>query len=824
MCGKADILTIGLPKIGEYKYIVKRLHLIANAHIDPVWQWDWQEGALIALSSFRSAVELAKDFDYIFCHNEVLLYEYAEQYAPELFNEIKNLVKSGKWHIMGGWYLQPDCNMPSGESFVRQIKTGHEYFKKKFGIVPTTAINFDPFGHTRGLVQIIKKCGQDSYLITRPNKKQCIVDDECFIWRGYDGSEIKVARCFTYRTALGDAAMSIKKDIEENKNRDVWFSLWGVGNHGGGPSRKDLMDIENLKKESNFEIIHSTPETFFSEIGAKVVFDRSLQHCNPGCYVSMAQLKKHHIALENALYSTEKILSIAAINGFMIYPDSELKEAERDLLEAEFHDVLPGTSIKAGENAGIRILEHGKRICEKLFAKAFFSLTIGKEKAQVGEYPIFVFNPHPRKINAIVECEFTLSDQNFSDKVSHVSVYDGKKLLRSQVIKEASCLNCDWRKRILFDAELEPMLVKRFSVYVDFVKPASIEKTMGQINVKTDDMQVTIGDNGLITSYKVKGKEYLSAAAFAPYIYDDNADPWAMDDSQAKQLGYNPKPISQIKKSEGIFAHANKVSIIEDGDILTAVQACFETKDVKMRLVYRIFKTGYNVDVHADVFFNAADKILKLHIPTVFFDGNYEGQTAFGTEKLNTDGREVVAQRFVSTGNDDMRLAIINDCIYGSSFKDGTVMLSLLRGAGYCVHPMPEKPLFSDFMYVDRIDQGERNFDFRMTVANRDELENMAAEFNQKPYALNVFPCEHSFGNTIKTSLYIENPNIALSAFKKQNGGNGFIVRLFNNSDKKTLSNIKIGTENQSAIFGKYEVKTFLFEDGKLTEQAAMII
>ncbi|MBP5466864.1 MAG: alpha-mannosidase [Clostridia bacterium] len=803
---------------------MKKLHLIANAHIDPIWQWDWQEGAAIALSTFRSAVELAKEYDYVFCHNEVLLYEYAEQYAPDLFDEIKKLVKVGKWHIMGGWYIQPDCNMPCGESFVRQIKRGQEYFKKKFGVVPSTAINFDPFGHTRGLVQIIKKCGQDSYLITRPNKKQCAVDDECFMWRGYDGSEIRVARSFTYRTALGDAAASIKKDIEENKNRDVWFSLWGVGNHGGGPSRKDLTDIENLKKESNFEIIHSTPETFFSEIDPNVIFDKSLQHCNPGCYVSMSLLKKHHITLENALYSTEKILSIAALNGFLIYPESELKEAERDLLEAEFHDVLPGTSIKAGENAGIRILEHGERICEKLFTKAFFSLTIGEEKAKDGEYPVFVFNPHPHKVNSFVECEFTLADQNFSDKRSHIYVYDGNKLLTSQVLKEKSSLNCDWRKRIVFFAELEPLAVKRFSVYVDFVDYKEPEKVVGAVCVKTDEMQVTIGENGLITSYKIKDKEYLSAPAFAPYMYDDNADPWGMDDSQIKQLGDNPEAVCQIEKSEGIFAKAEKVSVIEEGDVFTAVQACFAAKDVKLRLVYRIFKKGYNIDVHADVFFNASDKILKLHIPTVFKNGTYEGQTAFGTENLNTDGREVVAQRFVSTGNYDTRLAIINDCIYGSSFKDGTIMLSLLRGAGYCVHPMPDKPLFSDFMYVDRIDQGERNFDFRMTVANRDELENMAAEFNQKPYALNVFPCEHSFGNTIKTSLYIENPNIALSAFKKQNGGNGFIIRLFNNSDKKTLSNIKIGTENQSAIFGKYEVKTFLFEDGKLTEQADMVI
>lgn len=127
---------------------MKELHLICNAHLDPIWQWEWEEGAAAAISTFRSAADLAEEFDYIFCHNEVTLYKYIEEYAPTLFDRIKELVRKGKWHIMGGWYLQPDCNMPSGESFVRQIKMGQKYFYEKFGVKPTTAINFDSFGHS----------------------------------------------------------------------------------------------------------------------------------------------------------------------------------------------------------------------------------------------------------------------------------------------------------------------------------------------------------------------------------------------------------------------------------------------------------------------------------------------------------------------------------------------------------------------------------------------------------------------------------------------------------------------------------------------------
>ena len=173
----------------------KKVHLICNAHLDPIWQWDWQEGASAAISTFQAAANLAEEFDYVFCHNEVVLYQYIEQYAPQLFRKIQELVKAGKWHIIGGWFLQPDCTMPSGESFVRQIMVGKHYFKEKFGVEPTTAINFDSFGHAQGLVQMLAKCGYKNYVNIRPGRGNYDFDNEDFLWRGYDGeSEILVHR------------------------------------------------------------------------------------------------------------------------------------------------------------------------------------------------------------------------------------------------------------------------------------------------------------------------------------------------------------------------------------------------------------------------------------------------------------------------------------------------------------------------------------------------------------------------------------------------------------------------------------------------------
>ena len=141
-------------------YIMEKMFLICNAHIDPVWQWEWEEGVGAALSTFRIAAKFCEQYDaLVFNHNEALLYKWIEEYEPELFSKITELVKAGRWQIMGGWFLQPDCNMPSGESILRQIGEGRRYFKEKFGKMPRIAINFDPFGHTKGLVQIMAKSG-----------------------------------------------------------------------------------------------------------------------------------------------------------------------------------------------------------------------------------------------------------------------------------------------------------------------------------------------------------------------------------------------------------------------------------------------------------------------------------------------------------------------------------------------------------------------------------------------------------------------------------------------------------------------------------------
>lgn len=810
-------------KRGDFTMQKQRVHLICNAHIDPIWQWDWQEGASAVLSTFRSAVNLADKYDYIFCHNEVTAYKYVEDYAPDLFKRIQQLVKEGKWRIIGGWYLQPDDNMPMGESFVRQIQMGFDYFREKFGVTPTTAFNVDAFGHTRGLVQILKKCGQDSLIVCRPHTDEIDIEENIFIWKGFDDSEIKVYRSPDgYNSPLGTTAEAIKTKLECRGKEPITCVMWGVGNHGGGPSDKDLADIaELIKDDSKYEMFHSTPEAFFAELHPTYTVDKSLYISMPGCYTSSICVKQKHLELENELYLAEIMSSIASAKGLLTYPKEKLYSCFEDLLNGEFHDVLPGSSIKAGEDNGLMLFQHGMLDATRIKTSAFFALCQEQPAAKEGEYPIVVFNPHPYEIKDNVECEFMLADQNWSTTdVSRIIVKDGDELIPYQVIKEESNLNLDWRKRIIFEATLPPMSMKRYSVYTETVPVAKPQMTDSVIFDNGHKYVEIDKHTGLLRSYRIDDKEYVKNG-FSLVAFDDNPDPWAMGKFQLERVGTNGQPFVLSENPSGVFEGMKSVQVIEDGDIYLGVEAFFEKDNSKARVEYRIYKNNDDVDVNVTLFFNDINKIVKLAIPVVNA-GKVIGQTAFGTEELFDDGREIISHRFTAVQSDEKFVSVFDKSRYGGHFEDNTLYLSLVRGTTYCAHPIEERPLIPDDRFTRKMDQSEHNYYFRLSACDEIELESKAALFNRKPYAVNVFP----LGEKVESSNFnveVSNKYITLVTMKKSDKKDGYLLRLFNNYKEAQDTAISVGNNTKTVTFGKYEVKTFLY-DGNLTELDTMEI
>lgn len=798
----------------------KKLHLICNAHIDPIWQWNYDEGMASTIATFKSALELLEEYDFVFCHNESILYEYVEKHAPQLFARIKEKIAEGKWKIMGGWYLQPDCTMVSGEGLVRQIQAGRKYFREKFSTEPTTALNLDSFGHTKGLVQILEKTGFESYLFTRPHKAFLSLPEEQFIWRGFNGSKVKAVRVQEYSSLMGETLRMLKERVDFTQNY-VQVFLWGVGNHGGGPSRKDLDDLAAYAEEIDFEMVHSYPEKFFSEIKPTKEFSNSLTPVMVGGYSSMYDVKKLYRRLENELFMTEQLATNASQSGF-IYPTQRFAEAERVMLLAQFHDVLPGTIIQQAKEDAIGEIYKGLRILADIRTDAFMHMIINDAVAQEGEYPIFVYNYLPYAIKQTIEVEFLLANQNWEDDryITNVEVYDGEILLKSQMLKENSNINLDWRKKVVFTCELQPTQINRFTI-----KTRLVERQKGgsaDVSYRDDCKQVLISSkSGCLFGYKRNGKEYLNGE-MALYLYDDVADTWGMN---KLYIGEKPEKFHLMTEEEsaefcGYEEGYAPLRVIEDGDVMKCIEAFFAAKNTKARVRYKIFKEQDYVDVDIDVFLNDRNKAVKLVLPTAMKAARMIGDTAYGEDNLLQDGTEQVTQKYVAL-SEDKTLALINNGTYGCSSENGEIRMTLLRGTIYCLQSLPGREPYSKDRYYESLEQGRNSFSFRIYGGDKEEIPARAMEFNQPSYALNVFPIGQ--GNTHTSFIEITNKSILLAA-AKCNEDDGMIIRLFNQSEQKQETEVRFLGYTATYTFTPYEIKTVRYAEGKYYEEKILIV
>ena len=825
----------------------KRVHLVCNSHLDPVWLWEWEEGAAVALSTFRQAAQFCEEIDgFVFNHNEVVLYEWILEYDPELFARIQKLVKAGKWHIMGGWYVQPDCNLPGGESFVRQILSGHSFFKKHFGVYPKTAINFDPFGHSRGLVQILQKSGFHSYIVCRPKSVDLKLPRDEVRWQGYDGSEVLLHRVnHHYDSRPGMAQDKIEELLDYSMGKEVILVLWGVGNHGGAPSRKDFKDIDKLGKRlaKEAKLIHSTPEKYFADLEkaeeALPIWDKALNPWAVGCYTSQIRIKQLHRRLEADYLLTEKMASAAHYNGLMDYPKDELDKSLRSLLLSQFYDILPGSSTQPVEEHAIRLLSHGLEECHRIRARAFFALSRGESKAKDGTFPILVYNPHPYPVKKHIEAEFMFEDHNWDGGFHLVKTIQGKKEVATQVEKEESNFPVEWRKRIVFAANLAPSAMSRFDCSLQKVKEKpklEVRDERHFLLFHSDKLDVVVNTRtGLIDRYRVNGVDMVDDKAFQAIVLEDTADSWGMT---CKHFGTVIGRFRRMNREQArSFANIDcknfaPVRIIEDGPVRSVVEALFVWNSSYIRQRYKIPKAGTELEVETRVYWNEKAKMLKLSVPMQKAPGSrYLGQTAFGTEELPVNGDECVAQRWVAVVNDeeDKCVSCINDGIYGSDFSWRGLRLTLLRSPGYAAHPVPG---YDQYMPQDRfepfVDQGERTFRFWFDVGVKDErLRRVPREadiHNEPPFVLSHFPGGKK--QKVKGFFKLSDKTVQVSAIKKAEDGQGYIVRLFEPTGKKRKTTLSLpGTKfSQKLDFAPFEVKTLKVSPRKKSCQEVSLV
>lgn len=788
---------------------MKKLHLLCNAHLDPVWLWRKNEGIAEAISTFRVAADFCENYDgFIFNHNEALLYEWIEEHEPTLFKRIEKLVKAGKWKIMGGWYLQPDCVMTSGESLLSQIKLGNDYFTQKFGIKPTTAINFDPFGHSRGLVQILTKNGYDSYIFMRPYEIQ-----GDFLWEGFDGSHVLAHGIFDgYGTNEGRAVQKINECIA-SIDKDTYLCLWGIGNHGGGPSKIDLEAINKLIETADLEILHSSAEKYISDVDRNEleIMKKSLGPSMVGCYTSMVRIKQANRRLENKIAITEKAMTYAEINTDFKFDAAELLKAKKALAFCQFHDILPGSAIKSVEEDSLQTFAYGEEIADNLYSKAYFKLCEGQKKAKDGEIPIIVFNPHPYEIESEFEIGFMLGDQNWLENtVTVCEVFDAEgNAVPTQNEKPDCTFNLDWIEKVSFRGKIAPSSVTRFDCKLTQIKRDSIwvpVQNTDDITVENDRMKVRINTGtGLIDLYEVDGKQYIKDSGNIE-VYKDNEDPWGMTVNSFKDFEGTFELMSNDEANEFIGYTDEKISnvrIIEDGCVRTKIQAFFKYNRSVAIVEYTIPKKGTYIDVNIMMYSNETNKMIKYCIDTSL-NGIPYGETAFGYEELSNCEDESVFHKWCGIKEHDDALYVINRGTYGGSFTNSSIKLSLLRTPVYSAHPIRQKQIAPHDKFLKHIDMGEREFSFRITIDS--DIARQAQIYNEEPYLLSFFPS--GAGTPADSVIHLDNPNVILSSIRKKD--NDYELTLYNASDENSVAHISFANKNLKLDFIKHELKNVL--------------
>ena len=823
----------------------KPLVLVCNAHIDPVWLWPWEEGLAVTLSTFRAAADLCQQFDgFVFCHNEALLYSWVEQYEPALFARIQQLVRQGRWHVTGGWYLQPDCNIPSGESLVRQILVGKRYFMEKFGVEPRVATSFDAFGHTRGLVQILAKSGYDGYLFCRPDRGWLDLPSDDFVWVGFDRSTVLAHRSSEhYNSELGKAADKVRRWLESHQDRPRGMVLWGVGNHGGGPSRQDLRALAGmigLDATSGFRIQHGRPEDYFDAMSGDAGLPRYAHDLNPwavGCYTSMATVKRAHARLERGLFVTESMLANASAQGLLPYPGAELRSSLEDLLYCQFHDVLPGEGVREVERQALERIGHGAEIVGRLRARAFFAFLGGRPAAVDGEFPLFVHNHHAFPVIETVACEFQPPEPNFNQ-----SVFWQPRLTDSQgqdvplqLEKESCNIQNDQRKRVVFRAFLPPACTSRFSCRLEEVDKgtAALNLQIAQGAHSALDHQIAQGfspaphlhissSTGLLSRFAVGGVEYLSGPAFRPLLVRDTADPWGMKTRAFRDVigEFTLMSAAEAAVFAGVAAaELAPVRVIESGPVRTTIESLLSCGRSAVAIRYMIPTTGTEVEVEVRVSWFERDTMLKVALPTTLAGGEVRAQTAYGVEVVSQRAEEAVGHRWLAVLSPDggRALTIVNDATYGFDVADGEVRLSLLRAPAYAGHPVDDvTPIVRQDRFEPREDQGEHVFRFWLNAgpaADRlQAIDREAAVRTEELMALCAFPSGD--GATALAGVTLGDDVVRLSALKLSEDGRALVLRLFEPTGTARGTRVRVpalGVEFPVAL-GPFELRTLLVD------------
>jgi alpha-mannosidase len=783
------------------------LHVIGYSHIDAAWLWPWRDGSNLALTTMRSALDRMRETpDFKYCHSSSAHYRWVERADPKMFEEVRERVREGRWEVVGGWPVEPDCNVPSSESFVRHSLYGKDYFMRALGVDVNIGFNPDAFGHAAGLPGLLRRAGFRYYVFMRPQEHEMKLP-LLFWWEGPDGSRLLTLRIRRgYSMNAGGIAEAAQNSFAPGFEHAAYFL--GVGDHGGGATKEQIRRVVEQRQDATLpELRFSTVAEFFAAVEKSPaladlpVVRTELQHHSRGYYSAHGEGKQLNRRAERWLCQAETLSLAARLQHGHAYPGDDYRAAWEKVLFNQFHDLLAGTALYTAYRDSRDQLGWACETANANRVEALEALARRVDLREVKEGAVFAFNPLPWPRRALVEYHTEKIPGGNPWRavpegvvpVTHMETADGKKV------------PIQWRP-----SDSMTQVYPRVSAWVDL--PACGYKVLELVHGTPPDAEpfnnfFEVNERGFgISSLKTADGKELLAAPLGLVVIGDTSDTWGHGITKFRQEAGRPQLVSSQQ--------------VEDGPVTRVTRQRARWNESEVVLDIAQFKAVDAVELRFVIDWHEREQMLKLEVPVALASPRVFSKVAGAVVERQTNGEEEPYQDWVAVegraGGDDYTLGLLNDSTYSHDCLQGLLRTVLVRSAPFARHDPFQVPHNDAGAWQDQGRQ-ERRF---WLVGGRGahtalELDRLSEEM-QTP-AEYVMDSAHEGEEPRECSFFRLAPgNVSLLALKRAERGEGIIIRLQERAGRATgfiIESAALGL-NHAAQIKPWEIKTLLVEGG----------
>ncbi len=786
------------------------IRIVGNSHIDMAWLWPWTETVEVVRNTFQSVLDLMREYpDFKFTMSSARTYEWMQEKYPDLFQQIEQRVKEGRWEIIGGMWVEPDLNMPDGESLVRQILVGKRYFQKNFGMDVKIGWNPDSFGYNYQLPQIYKKSGMD-YFVTQKllwAHEFTTFPYKLFWWQSPDGS--RLLTYFPHDYAGGIDAEPLATDLsiwmpsiygKSIPAKPEMMHLYGVGDHGGGPTRIMLDHAEQLMAPDSVypKLEFSFARDFFSDIEKKLpsmqvpTWDGELYFAyHRGVFTTQAETKRRIRRAEETVLNAEKFASLASLYG-RPYPQDGMELTWKNLLFDHFHDIMPGSGIAVNYLDAKRNLENVDRAANDVTTGSLREIAAHVNTQGEG-VPVMIFNSlaWPRTEVAEVEAQLPAPAQQ-------IEILDSTgKPAESQMLH----LDADTHRARFLVLSKTPS----FGYQTYFVRAATTSPAVHSLlrasadTLENEFIRVKVDpQTGCMTSLFDKRSD---TEALGPAETDTGGPKTSTCGNLLQTFVDTPKQWdawnidADFEKQHWDLDKADAVKLIESGPLRAVIQVKNHFQNSTFVRDIIVYAGVPRVDVKMMAEWHEKHILLKVAFPVSAHSDQATYEIPFGSVERPTTRNtpaeqaqfEVPAQRWADISDAKHGLSLLNDCKYGYDAKGNVLRLSLLRS--------PEWP-------DPHADEGRHEFTYSLYPHGGGWKEALTVRRGYElNYKLISLPSERHQGALAAEYSFLraQPDNIIVTALKKAEDENALVLRFYEWAGKDGEVTLQLPPGAQSA-------------------------